>query len=90
MIRVEFYGLARQRAGIPMAEMPTATTAVPLGDVLRWVGTNFPQVAAECLEANRLQAGWMANIDGDQFVRDPQTMVQPGNCVLILAADAGG
>jgi molybdopterin converting factor small subunit len=37
-----------------------------------------------------MQPSLVANLNGDQFVRDPRTRLKEGDSVLILSADAGG
>lgn len=85
-IRVEFFGIPRQRAGV------AATTAegARLGDVLRELEQKFPGLAEDCLQQGRLQASCTANLDGTRFVTDPQTPLTGKQVLLILSADAGG
>lgn len=85
-ITVEFYGIARARSGTATWQ----TRAGTLGDLLWAVGQHFPQLEGECLLRGRLAPGYMANLNGDCFVTDPATPLQPGDSVLLLSADAGG
>ena len=88
-IRVEFYGIARQRAGSESAEVPIPGP-ISLETVIRYLVAEFPDLAPECLQGNRLQAGYVANVDGQRFVRDPTTQLEDNSCLLIMSADAGG
>ncbi len=88
-IRVEFYGIPRQRAGAACTVLPLPGP-VSLETVIRHLAAQFPTLAAECLQENSLQPGYVANIDGQQFVRDPQTQLPDNTCLLIMSADAGG
>ncbi len=88
-IRVEFYGIARQRAGQPFVALPV-TGPVSLGTVIERLATEFPQLALECLSGNRLRAGYVANIDGARFLGDPDSMIDDNSSLLIMSADAGG
>lgn len=88
-IRVEFFGVARQRAGTAAAVVPVEG-AVTLGFLLGWLAREFPQWADECLEGDRLRPGYIANVDGDRFVRDVAQRLEDEACLLIMSADAGG
>jgi molybdopterin converting factor small subunit len=85
-IRVEFFGIPRARAGVP----GTTACGAKLGDVLADLAQRFPELAAACLEGNRLRAEYAANLNGRLFVRDPATALAPGDSLLILSADGGG
>jgi molybdopterin converting factor small subunit len=89
-IRVEFYGIARQRAGVSSLGIESQATALQLGDVLREVARHLPIFGRECLVDGRLQTALSANLNGSRFISDPATPIHDGQCVLILSADAGG
>jgi len=89
-IRVEFFGIARQRAGVGQVEISAEPAAMPLGQVLTVVGRQFPRVAADCLHGDRLRPGFIVNVGGQRFVSQPDALVYDGDCVLLLSADAGG
>jgi molybdopterin converting factor small subunit len=44
----------------------------------------------ELISVDRLQSSFVANLNGNQFVSDPETPLGKDDCVLILSADAGG
>jgi len=44
----------------------------------------------DLLAAGRLHPSVAANLNGDEFVRDPETRLGKDDRVLILSADAGG
>jgi molybdopterin converting factor small subunit len=85
-VRVEFFGIPRERAGT------AATTArgSTLGAALVDLGARFPRLAQTCLDGPRLKAGTIANLNGARFVSDPRTPLAEGDAVLLLSADAGG
>lgn len=89
-IRVEFFGIARQRAGVGQVEIAGGQQTMPLGDVLEAVGRQFPRVATDCLLGNRPRPGFVINLGGQRFVSHPEAVVNDGECVLLLSADAGG
>lgn len=84
-MHVEFFGLARERAGIPAVEVQAET----LGQLLEKLAAQIPPLA-EFVDANRLRPVFAANLNGDCFVSDPATPLCEKDHVLILSADAGG
>jgi molybdopterin converting factor small subunit len=84
-MHVEFLGVSRQRAGIPELEVHAATLGQLLGALL----VRLPSLA-EIIEDERLHPAFVANVNGDRFVRDPATPLRDDDHVLILSADAGG
>jgi molybdopterin converting factor small subunit len=90
-IQIEFYGVPRQRSGVPQATIALASSAPTLGAALRELGARFPQLIGECIEADgRLKPGYVVNLDGQNFVRDPHTPLSGVGTILFLSADAGG
>jgi molybdopterin converting factor small subunit len=89
-IQVEFYGISRQRAGTASAVVELDSEPARLGDVISTLAARFPGLAAICLESGRLRAGFLANVGGERFVSDPETLLRGDESLLILSADAGG
>jgi sulfur-carrier protein len=89
-IRIEFYGIARQRAGVSDVNLDTTAREMRLHDVLTELTRRIPELSRELVCGGRLHESLTANLDGARFVRDPATLVRDGQCVLILSADAGG
>ena len=85
-VRVELYGIPRERAGTAC----TSAAGARLGEVLADLATRFPRLAETCIAGARLQPGYVANLNGQRFVTDPGTIIQAGDALLILSADAGG
>ncbi len=85
-IQVEFYGIPRLRAGVAQANVQGSQ----LGDVLTALGRQYPGFATCCLDGERLNPGYLANVNGVRFVRDPATPLSAGDVLLILTADVGG
>ncbi len=83
-VRVEFYGLARLRAG-------RAELAVEAGTV---------RAALEAAEAvcpglrvlrdSRLSPEYLLSVSGSRFTADPDEPLPAGSALLVLGADAGG
>jgi molybdopterin converting factor small subunit len=89
-VLIEFYGIPRARAGQASATIETNGDPLDLGSLLVELGRQFPALASECFEANRLKSGYAANLDGGRFISDPRTPLRDGASVLILSSDAGG
>ncbi len=86
MVRVELFGIARRRAGIE----EILVEARNLREVLERLAGRFPDLAGVCIEGDRLRPGFIANLNGDRFITDPETPIQTDDSLLILSADAGG
>ena len=85
-IRIEFYGIARQRAGVEFFEVEGKT----LGDVFDRLQAELPKFSAACLKDGKLRFGFLANVNGQTFSSKRETPLNDGDAVLFLSADAGG
>jgi len=93
-ITVEFFGIPRRRTGTSRLDIEAGS----FGQALAVLSERFPLLAEACFEVcdgasdgtSRLRAGYAANLNGDRFVRDPDTALADGDSLLILSADAGG
>ena len=84
-MHVEFFGVPRERAGISELEVHADT----LGQLLGTLARRMPALS-EIIQDDRLHPAFVANLNGDRFVTDPDTRLGTNDCVLILSADAGG
>jgi molybdopterin converting factor small subunit len=84
-MHVEFLGIPRERAGLAEIEVEATT----LGQALAVLAIRFPALR-ELIVAGRLHASMAANLNGDQFVSDPETSLNADDRLLLLSADAGG
>ena len=84
-MRVEFYGVSRQRAGVGELEVPASS----LGELLTILSSRLPALA-DLIVGDSLHPALAASLNGDRFVRDPRTPLGDEDCVLLLSADAGG
>lgn len=82
---VEFLGVPRQRAGISELEVQADT----LGELFGTLAAKIPSLG-ELIAAGKLHPSIVANLNGDRFVSDPETLLNEEDCLLILSADAGG
>ena len=85
-IRVEFFGVARQRAGTASIEIEAGT----LGEALNAAADRLPEFGRACVAGVRLQPAFIANVNGEFFTSDPAAPLADGDSLLILSADAGG
>lgn len=84
-MRVEFYGVPRERAGIVEVELQART----LGQLLTSLAERFPSLG-ELIAADHVRTAVVASLGGDRFVTDPRTELKDDDCVLVLSSDAGG
>ena len=63
--------------------------AETLGQLLGSLADRIPSLR-ELIADDRLRPGFVANLNGDRFVSDPETPLGEHDCILILSADAGG
>ena len=84
-MHVEFLGVPRQRAGV--AEL--VVEADTLGRLLTALSDRLPSLS-ELIVGDRLHPAFVANLNGDEFISDPDTALSTDDYVLILSADAGG
>jgi sulfur-carrier protein len=85
LMHVEFLGIPRERAGISELEIEADT----LGQLVGVLAARFPAFG-ELIAAGRLHPSLAANLNGDEFVRNPETPLGKDDRLLILSADAGG
>ena len=90
LIRVEFFGVPRLRAGVAetVIELPQGT--LPFADLLAQLAQQFPSLSRECFAEGTIRAGYSANVDGRRFISRPDDRVEAGETVLLFSADAGG
>ena len=84
-MHVEFLGVPRQRAGVTEIEIQADT----VGQLLGILSARIPSFS-ELITLDRLHPAFVANLNGDRFISDPQTPLRQDDSVLILSADAGG
>ena len=84
-MHVEFLGIPRQRAGVADLELEART----LGQLLDVLADRFPDLR-ELIVDGELHPSVVANLNGEEFVSDPETEFAEDDRVLILSADVGG
>ncbi|MCA9212377.1 MAG: MoaD/ThiS family protein [Planctomycetales bacterium] len=88
-IVVEFFGIARHRALVPLAELPV-DSPITIAEVLQKLAEQIPSLVPDCIADGQLSKYCAANVNGDSFVTDSSISLQPSDRLLILSADAGG
>ena len=84
-MHVEFLAVPRRLAGTSHVEVQADT----LGELLTVLAAQFPSLG-EFIALDKLHPSFIASLNGEQFVSDPQTALGEHDHVLILSADAGG
>ena len=86
-VRVELYGIARARAGAASIEMEADT----LADALRTLAERCPGLRGEVIDpGGGLTRYFVASLNGERFVAEPETPLRPGDALLIVGSQAGG
>lgn len=85
-VRVEFFDVARIRAGVASADVTGAT----LGEALAAAARALPGLVPGIVRDGALAPQVRASLGGERFVEDPLTPLVPGDAVLLLSAQAGG
>jgi len=85
-ITVEFYGVARLRAG--RAEV--AVTAHTIVEALRALERDCPGLKGLTTSDSRLSSQYLLSLNGEEFVTDHRQSLRLGSRLLLLSADAGG
>jgi molybdopterin converting factor small subunit len=84
-MHVEFLGIPRERAGVADLEVEART----LGDVFDALIDRFPRLR-ELITGGELHPSVVANLNGDEFVKDRGRQLADNDRLLILSADVGG
>ena len=61
-----------------------------MGEALRALGEACPALEGSVIIGGIAQPPYKVSLNGDRFVTDPDTPLNSGDAVLLLAADVGG
>jgi molybdopterin converting factor small subunit len=88
---VELFGMARLIAKTKIVELQLPQEAT-LADLLVALAEQLPSLVGRVIspEKNNLMSGCACNVNGLEFVRDPDVKIRTGDKILIISADAGG
>jgi molybdopterin converting factor small subunit len=85
-VTIELYGIARLRAGCTSLEVSARDVAEALGALVQ----RCPRLEPEVVRAGLLREGFLANRNGECFLRDPSSLLAEGDTLLIVGSQAGG
>lgn len=83
-VRVEFYGLARLRAGVAELTADAGTVRAAL------VAAQAACPGLRVLRDNAVSPEYLVSVGGVRFIANPDEPLAHGDAVLVLGADAGG
>lgn len=84
---VEFFGVARLRAGMEKVELQGARS---LADALKALEDHVPALVPTVIEHGRLQPFYALAVNGTIVPKASEWALSPGDALMILSADAGG
>ncbi|HSQ11603.1 MAG TPA: NTP transferase domain-containing protein [Candidatus Deferrimicrobium sp.] len=90
-VTVELFGVARLLAKTTEVSLSLPQEAT-LSHVCAALATEHPVLLGRVINRDRssLSSGYACNINGLEFVKNPNAKVNPGDKIFILSADAGG
>ena len=88
---VELFGVARLLTKTKEVSLSLPQQAT-LSHVCQALAAEHPVLLGRVINPDRssLSSGYSCNINGLEFVRNPNAKVNPGDKIFILSADAGG
>lgn len=89
--QVELFGVARLRANTAQISLELHRSAT-LAEIFSALAEKLPMLVGAVIapERNHLVGGNACNVNGLEFVDDPNFTVHPGDQILIVSSDAGG
>ena len=90
-VTVELFGVARLLANTKEVSL-SLPQAATLSQVCQALALEHPVLLGRVINPDRssLSSGYACNINGLEFVKNPNARINPGDKVFILSADAGG
>jgi molybdopterin converting factor small subunit len=83
---IELYGVPRLRAGRRECRVQATNVAEAIVALER----ECPALAGSVIANGQLLSAYRLSLNGQQFVTDPATRLEPGDSLVLIAADAGG
>jgi molybdopterin-guanine dinucleotide biosynthesis protein A len=89
--QVELFGVAKLRAKTSRLSIELAGSAT-LAEIFSAVAEKLPALVGTVIAPTRdsLVSGNACNVNGREFVTDPEFVIQPGDHILLVSSDAGG
>jgi len=89
-IRIEFYGIPRQRVGSPGYHLPVNQQEIQLSELIEQLTQRFPSLQPDCFSQGLISPNVKLSLDGDHFVTDIDAWINIRQTLLVMSADAGG
>jgi molybdopterin converting factor small subunit len=84
MVRIELFGVPRMRA----AKSELEISAASLGEAIAELDRVCPEL--EILERGTIAPRYLIAVNGRAFTRDPVLVLEDGDVLVIVSAQAGG
>ena len=89
-IRIEFYGIPRQRVGSPGYHLPVNQQEIQLSELIEQLTQRFPSLQPDCFSQGLISPNVKLSLDGEHFVTDIDAWINIRQTLLVMSADAGG
>ncbi len=89
-IKIEYYGIPRQRVGIASEVYEFDQEEMEIHDVILAVARKHPEFQRNCMAGDRLNQHLTVNLNGTRFYQTENGTARDGDALLILSMDAGG
>ena len=85
-VTFEFFGLARRRSGCDTLQVEART----VGAALVALETACPALSGSVLEAGGISPHYRLSLNAREFITDPERVLEDGDRLIVLSAEAGG
>lgn len=85
-VRIELYEMARHLAGVASFDVEART----LGEALSALRTAHPALDPHVIVGDRLAPHWRVSRNGGAWIEAPETVLEPGDTLVLVSALAGG
>lgn len=85
-VRIELFGVPRVRAG----RRECTVTATSVAEAVSALEHQCPELTGCVIVGGRLLPAYRLSLNGERFISDPNTRLNPDDSLVLVAADAGG
>ncbi len=85
-VTFEFFGLARRRSGCDTLQVEARS----VGAALEALEKTCPGLSGSVLEGGRISPHYRLSLNAREFVTDPDRLLEDGDRLIVLSAEAGG
>ncbi|HCA48837.1 MAG: hypothetical protein CMM06_02490 [Rhodopirellula sp.] len=89
-IKIEYYGIPRQRVGLASEILEFEGEQMGIHDVILAISNRHPEFQQHCMDGTRIDKNFTVNLNGDRFYQEDDGVAHDGDSLLILSMDAGG